>query len=121
MKKIRFLAMNRQTTPIPPGSREGDSTVEPPSQIIRQSQRAYRPLPFDGKVVLFRVEAWEMCSGLRFAPDALYGWGEVVPGGVEVIQVPGDHGSLVKEPAVVTLADRIHACLEKVNRTRSES
>ncbi len=45
--------------------------------------------------------------------DPLLGWGEFSPGQVEVHVVPGDHISLMNEPHVQVLAEKLKASLEE--------
>ncbi len=70
---------------------------------------SYQPKPFTGRVTLFRSPLHLLyCS---FARD--YGWGEFVSGGIDLHIVPGAHDSIMEEPYVGRLADRIAATLEK--------
>jgi hypothetical protein len=43
--------------------------------------------------------------------DPCMGWGKLANGGVEVRPVPGDHGSLLREPDVGAMAISLRACL----------
>ncbi len=44
------------------------------------------------------------------APDL--GWGGLAEGGVEVDEIPGDHYSILREPNVQALADRLRETLD---------
>ena len=41
------------------------------------------------------------------------GWGRLAAGGLEIEEVPGDHISVLEEPHVRSLAERLRVCLEK--------
>ena len=43
--------------------------------------------------------------------DPTKGWGELAAGGVRVIDVPGDHYTIVEKPHVEALALRIRDCI----------
>ena len=68
----------------------------------------YRPEPYPGRITLFK--AAEEAAG--YGPDPEMGWGGLALGGVEVFEVPGDHMSILDQPRVAELADRLRGCLE---------
>ncbi|HYG65719.1 MAG TPA: amino acid adenylation domain-containing protein, partial [Thermoanaerobaculia bacterium] len=70
-----------------------------------RARRAYRPGPYGGHVDLFLAE-----DSTAFEEERR--WGGVAGGGVEVHSLPGDHYSILKAPAVGTLARRLLTCLE---------
>jgi thioesterase domain-containing protein/acyl carrier protein len=63
---------------------------------IFNAVRAYRPLPFDGNVVLFRAS--KQIRGIRH--DDTLGWSKFVKGRIESHEIIGSHGSIVAEPRV---------------------
>jgi amino acid adenylation domain-containing protein len=69
----------------------------------------YLPKDFAGKVTLFRVN--EERVGRPEEPTL--GWQRLARGGVEVIEVPGTHTSLILEPHVQTLAKELKAAMER--------
>lgn len=77
---------------------------------------AYQPQPYPGEAVLFRVRANRALGELEFNDDEQNGWGGVVLGGIEVIDVPGTHTSLVEEPHVRTLAQSMRTVLDRTLR-----
>jgi len=77
------------------------------SSLLRAS-RAYEPGTYVGALTLLRA-AGEMTP--EPAPRDL-GWGRVASGGVEVIEVPGDHFSLLSAPHVDQVATQLQALLE---------
>jgi thioesterase domain-containing protein len=81
----------------------------------------YVPRPFAGSAVLFRVRANRDQGELDVTDDEHNGWGNVVRGGIEVIDVPGDHNSLLEEPHVRTLAQSLRLSLDRALRALSET
>jgi hypothetical protein len=72
----------------------------------------YRPEPYPGRITLFKAAEEEA----EFGPDPELGWGGVARGGVEVFEVPGDHISILDQPRVAELADRLRGCLEATQK-----
>jgi thioesterase domain-containing protein/acyl carrier protein len=69
--------------------------------------RSFRPKTSPVPLVLFR----SMSRPPTFH-DSVPVWRDSVSGALKVIDVPGDHFSMLREPEVRVLADRIDACLE---------
>ena len=70
----------------------------------------YHPKPYAGRVLLFRCEK----ISTRHYMDSRYGWGNLVGGGIEVIDLPGDHSAIFEEPVVSTVAQELSARLQSV-------
>ena len=70
----------------------------------------YEAQVYPGKVTLFRAK---IGSPKRYALDPLGGWGKFALSGVDVIDVPGDHMSMIKEPNLPVLAEELKVCLDK--------
>jgi len=91
---------------------EGDTT--PIMEATLQATRKYRPGYYGGKVVLFQIEDWEFYSGFRYAPDPTFGWDRLVgQGSLHIIRVPGDHKSMLNEPAVSKVAEKLLGYLQQ--------
>jgi amino acid adenylation domain-containing protein len=71
---------------------------------------AYRPPRYPGDVVLVR-------SAEGPAPDDTLGWGELVEGRVEVVQVGGTHSTLLESPTVEAVAAELGARLARAPST----
>jgi thioesterase domain-containing protein/acyl carrier protein len=67
----------------------------------------YRPKPYPGRVLV--VQAATPLEALDSDPGM--GWGEVVPGGLEVHSAAGGHRDMFKEPYVAALAGKLGAYL----------
>ncbi|MBG1259151.1 amino acid adenylation domain-containing protein [Nostoc commune] len=74
-----------------------------------QASKHYVMRPFPGIVTLFRASL-KSPSGYS---DPQAGWGKLALGGVEIHDVPGDHTTLLKEPNLQVLAEKLKACLNK--------
>ena len=80
-----------------------DSTVR---QANKRASRRYVPKPYSGPIALmWASDRPERC------PDPRLGWGDLAPG-LEVHTVPGDHITMLAEPHVQVLAERLNACLD---------
>jgi thioesterase domain-containing protein/acyl carrier protein len=66
----------------------------------------YVPRRYPVKVVLFK--------SLHHGRGRYYGWQELASGGVEVHDIPGSHVTIIKEPNVQLLAQRLEACIRQV-------
>jgi len=78
----------------------------------------YQPRPYTGEVTLFRaatVHPYEYQDEYAaIFDDPLLGWGPFSAKPVEVHIVPGDHISMMVDPHVQTLAERLRNCLDRV-------
>jgi thioesterase domain-containing protein/acyl carrier protein len=76
---------------------------------IHQAGMKYFPQPYDGVVSLFRASE----KSLRGVDDPWGGWKELAAGGLEIIEIPGGHVSIMTEPQVAVLAEHLKVCLNK--------
>jgi thioesterase domain-containing protein len=87
----------------------------PPDDLTRLVHRlhdavlAYEPKPYDSPVVLFRSRVLQ--SG-RYR-DPLLGWGDYARAGLDVVETPGEHGDMFKDPTVAMLAEKLAQYLPK--------
>jgi amino acid adenylation domain-containing protein len=70
--------------------------------------RGYRPANHPASVALFRAE--ERASDTQ--TDATLGWGQVGVGNIEVYDTPGSHLTIMQEPYVSVLAERLAKCIK---------
>jgi thioesterase domain-containing protein/acyl carrier protein len=84
-------------------------------RIVRESNtiaaRKYRAVPYHGKVILFLAREGDN-EGLG---DPIEQWQSLAKGGVQAIWVPGDHVTIVREPQIRELAQRLDECLLDIN------
>jgi len=72
---------------------------------------SYRPQPYPNSMALFRT-----CDPSRKTTDSTLGWSELATGGVDVNQVPGNHLTMLREPSVQVLAERLQHYLARDGR-----
>ncbi len=65
---------------------------------------AYSPAPYPSDVVLFRTAE-------RYVDDETLGWGALVGDGLEIVDLPGNHGTLLESPTLEVLARELKARL----------
>ena len=82
-------------------------------EVHINAMHQYSPLPFPGKVSLFRSRSLSLFR----AGDPLMGWGKLALGGVVTYPVDGAHNNIHKPPFVQSLAGQLCASLEQANRT----
>ncbi|MFD2170023.1 amino acid adenylation domain-containing protein [Tumebacillus lipolyticus] len=70
----------------------------------------YRPTPGSGTIAMFM--AAEKSPSL---PDATPYWLDLIEGGADVHEIPGDHNSMLEAPNVQVLADRLNLYLDPIN------
>ena len=69
---------------------------------------------YPGQMTLLRTEDQSRTSAVGFRYDPQYGWGDLVMGGLNIQYVPGSHHSLLEEPHVQVVAEKLKDCLEDV-------
>jgi thioesterase domain-containing protein len=90
------------------GEQSVNSTVRNVEEINYLAIKKYVPKFYPGKVTFFSA-AEEVCP-----EESLTGWKRLAQGGVEVVEVPGDHQTMIKEPFVRELA---RALAESINQS----
>jgi thioesterase domain-containing protein/acyl carrier protein len=86
------------------------------SKINSLSVASYKPTPLGCPTAIFRCRDWPFMS----AGDPYFGWRELLTGGSETYEVPGDHEGIFHEPNVKILAAQLQACLRH-NRVAQKS
>jgi amino acid adenylation domain-containing protein len=88
-------------------------------QIWNEAARGYRGAPVGAPVTLLKTPAVGPVKELAVKADPTFGWEAVVPpGAFEQVMTGGDHRSMLTEPHVGPLAERIE---EALSRTRAPS
>jgi len=67
----------------------------------------YEAQPYGGAIKLFNASQPLM----ELTEDATLGWGDLVTGQIEVYQITGDHYSIIREPDVQRLTEKLAVCL----------
>ncbi len=84
---------------------------------IGEAKSRYVPQVYAGRLTLFRATTQPAGYGY----DGDLGWTRVARGGVEVHEIPGHHGSIVHEPRVPILAERLTRCLDELAANKSSA
>jgi thioesterase domain-containing protein len=83
-----------------------------------RAAKDYVPEPYPGKVTLFKCDHIEPRDVETLEADPTWGWGEISSEPVDVHHVPGSHESMVLEPDVRVLAEKLSACIAHTERER---
>jgi amino acid adenylation domain-containing protein len=111
-----FLEKLRRVNLIPPDA--GQEMIRRILEVQKASHQAlinYVPQVYPGKITLLRAfEVLAEDSGGVFAQSfrqPALGWGELTTEPIEIHEVPGDHVTILAEPHVRVLADKLKCCL----------
>ncbi|MES2933180.1 MAG: amino acid adenylation domain-containing protein [Pseudomonadota bacterium] len=89
---------------LPPGTRENEvQNLLAVTQANDSALRSYQPKPYDRPVLLF-------CGTEGFATqfcEPELGWGKLASGVLEVIEIPGNHHSIMVGASVQLIAERL--------------
>ena len=77
----------------------------------------YRPQAFAGRLTLLRAEDGRLTAQEKNDPTG--GWGSLASDGVEVLAVPGDHFTLLREPHVRIVAEWLRASINQLPEVRN--
>jgi len=77
----------------------------------------YAPKPYDGEVVLFRCQNRLDTD----PPDSSRLWNRLTNGKLVILEAPGDHNSILREPGVKILAEQILSFFKARNATPAKS
>lgn len=87
------------------------SSIETSVQAVNdRAAFAYRPMPYEGRVTLFKPEV-----NYDFYPDPQMGWGEVAVGGLELVELSANPHAMLVEPFVRELAGELQRRLDAVS------
>ncbi len=100
----RFFSMYKPDGSLPA------QYIQVEDQIIKAHEK-YVPKPYAGKMTLFRAAN----QPLGIVPDPSLGW-DGIPADLEIHEVPGHHGSVVSEPYVGVLAEKLAGCIDRTLR-----
>ena len=87
-----------------------NSRNSPLLKALDEALTNYVPQVYSGRAILFR--ATEQPPEEWGTTDPQLGWGSLVAGGLEVQEVPGNHGNIFSEPYVQVIAEKLQACLD---------
>lgn len=81
-------------------------------RAINHALKNYTTRPYRGRLTLFRASKQPM----GIYPDPTLGWGELVTGELVIHEVPGFHGTIVAEPHVRFLAEKLTTCIDEAQQ-----
>ena len=87
------------------------------AELFLQSWNAFVWRPYAGHVTLFRARTRPLFG----TSDRDLNWSRLATGGVDVEIIPGNHDSMMKEPHVRVLAERMRASLDSADNKTSNA
>jgi hypothetical protein len=78
--------------------------------------KKYRPCPFPGRITLFPPSV----RSVGEFPDPEQGWGSLALGGVEIHHVTGNHLTMLTEPYVGVVAQKLTECIRRSKEQGSD-
>jgi amino acid adenylation domain-containing protein len=78
--------------------------------------RVWRPSPLDTSGVLLRTKF--PGEDMLFGYDTTHGWGELFDRGLDIVQIAGDHVSMVSNENIAGLAQQINSVLDRYETKR---
>jgi amino acid adenylation domain-containing protein len=85
-------------------------------KILAKAESAYQPQVYFGSATVLRASE----KTLRGSDNSRDDWSQWVTGDVEIQEIDGDHGSIMKEPTVSILAEKLRSCLAKAQQKYQE-
>jgi thioesterase domain-containing protein len=85
--------------------------IDPYWRLLRSNARSllrYVPRPYARPLTLLAATD----QRLGRAPIVTTGWAALARGGIDIQEVPGNHETIMEEPRVRALADRLRACID---------
>ncbi|MEG5056961.1 amino acid adenylation domain-containing protein [Microcoleus sp. A2-C5] len=80
--------------------------VDPRLQFREYAFNSYKPQPYPGRAILFRAMEESHFSTLE-------NWNELLVGGLDIYDIPGDHLSILQEPNVPLLAEKMRVHIDQ--------
>jgi thioesterase domain-containing protein len=118
-KEKQVERLNARQSPVKPNTALDASNPEAwlvIDRIWRHSLKHYRPRRLASRGILIRAQ--ESCYNEVHNYDGCLGWRHMFAGGLEIIEVPGDHRSMWKEPQLRTLVKVWVKSLEKLRHAQ---
>jgi amino acid adenylation domain-containing protein len=85
-------------------------------KILAKAESAYQPRIYFGSATWLRASE----KTLRRSDNPRDDWSQWITGDVEIQEIDGDHGSIMKEPTVTILAEKLRSCLLKAQQKCQE-
>jgi thioesterase domain-containing protein/acyl carrier protein len=85
-------------------------------KVLAAAELAYQPQPYFGTATWLRASE----KALRGLDNPQEDWSRWATGGVEIHEIDGDHGSIMNEPMVSILAEKLRSCLANAQEKRAQ-
>ncbi len=115
----RYLNATQHILDITPHLADNDEHIE----VIGANMQALDEYIFQvypGRITLLRTDDENRCEAVGEQYDPQFGWGDIV-GELDMHYIPGSHLSVMEEPYVQILAEKLKGCLEKAYAMNSTS
>jgi amino acid adenylation domain-containing protein len=112
MNRLRYYRLVRRVRELQkPGPHTGAEVSVEEALLI--TERAYRPEPYAGSALLLRFHD----EAFHLSDDPMMGWGGLISGGIEVMDLPGGHISGMSSEAAPHLAGILNARMKKAEES----
>ena len=99
-----------------PAAARFPSLHESVHDVNERAAQSYEPKPYAGRVTVFKPKV-----NYDFYPDRQMGWGDLVTGHLEIVELPVNPHAMLAEPYVQSLADRLKEAMANASRPARES
>lgn len=82
--------------------------------LNEEAHFAYVAHPYDGNTIMFKAK-----KNYSYLHDPMLGWGDVITGPLEFIELPSNPGGLFMDPYVETLADKLKEKIDAAIEARN--
>ena len=101
---------------IRPAATRFPSLHESVHDVNERAAQFYQPKPYAGRVTVFKPKV-----NYDFYPDRQMGWGDLVTGRLEIVELPVNPHAMLAEPYVQSLADRLKEAISNASCPARES
>ena len=85
-------------------------------EVNDRAAEAYQPEPYAGSVAVFKPQV-----NYNFYPDPQMGWGDLVTGELDIIELPVNPHAMLVEPYVQMLSSQLKEKMEKATSAKTIS
>ncbi len=78
-----------------------------------EAQQKYVFQPYPGQITLLRTEEDARDDAVGVQYDPYFGWKDLTSAGLDIYFIPGSHLSIIEEPHVQVLAQKLKHCLDR--------
>ncbi|GAX43384.1 amino acid adenylation domain-containing protein [Tolypothrix sp. NIES-4075] len=111
-KYKRYLTAARHLLNVVHRLPENDKHLEIiDANALALSEYSFQVYP--DKLTLLRTDDKSRDEAVGIEYDPQFGWGDLIVGGLDIHYVPGSHNSLLYEPHVQVVAEKLKVCLDK--------